>query len=93
MPTKHRFLGLVLLPAVLAAPSIVTGCATHRGYETGGAEVRVYDTDHSDYHVWNNNETVFYSRWEGETHREHRDFNRRPDDEQREYWKWRHSHS
>ena len=35
---------------------------------------------------------VYYQNWEGETHREHRDFRRRNSEEQKEYWDWRHKH-
>jgi hypothetical protein len=37
------------------------------------------------------NEVVYYQQWETDTHRDHRDFRRRKDDEQKEYWTWRHS--
>lgn len=35
-------------------------------------------------------ETVYYNRWEHETHREHVERNRRTADEQKEYQEWRH---
>jgi hypothetical protein len=91
MRRKHRFLSLSLIPGLLAAPLIVNGCATHRGYGERGEEGRYYDADHRDYHAWNGIEIQFYQRWEGEGHRDHRDFNQRNADEQKEYWNWRHS--
>jgi len=57
---------------------------------TGG--YRYYDADHGDYHRWNETEVTFYTQWEGDTRRPHRDFDRRSDDERREYWAWRHEH-
>jgi hypothetical protein len=42
--------------------------------------------------VWNNNEVEPYQRWEGETHRDHKDFTERNPGEQKEYWTWRDSH-
>jgi hypothetical protein len=33
---------------------------------------------------------TYYSQWETETHREHKDFKGRNKDEQKEYWNWRH---
>jgi hypothetical protein len=36
-----------------------------------------------------NKETVYYNRWERETHREHVELNRRAEAEQREYADWR----
>jgi len=54
---------------------------------------RVYDPYYTDYHVWNDEEVVFYQRWCSETHRDpHRDFRRLSKDEQKEYWTWRHNH-
>jgi hypothetical protein len=74
---RDRFLGALVISFALA---VVTGCATHR----------VYDPAYSDYHTWNTQEVGFYTRWEGETRRPHQEFNRRPADEQKQYWTWRH---
>jgi hypothetical protein len=79
-----RFLSKHLSSAVLAAalisPVLLAGCAA-----------RVYDADHGDYHHWNHGEDVYYTRWEGETHRDHVDFKARPAADQKEYWNWRHN--
>lgn len=80
---RMRKLTYVLLLVSVAAPMVTTGCSARAGYE-------VYDPYYSDYHTWDSNEVGFYSRWEGETHRDHKDFNRRSDDEKKEYWTWRH---
>jgi hypothetical protein len=56
------------------------------------APVRYYDPYYHDYHYWNHDEIVLYGQWEGETHRQHADFNRRSGDEQKEYFNWRHQH-
>jgi len=54
---------------------------------------RVYDPYYTDYHVWNDEEVVYYRRWCDETHRDHRrDFRKLPPQEQKEYWTWRHNH-
>jgi len=71
----------LLLAAALISPALTTGCAVH---------ARVYDPDHGDYHVWAG-ETVYYNQWEHDTHRDHRDFNKRSKEEQKEYWNWRHN--
>jgi hypothetical protein len=80
--TRSKFLPSLLIAGVLVILAIITGCAEHT--------TRVYDPYYSDYHVWDRNEVVYYQRWEGDTHREHKDFNRRSADEQKEYWNWRH---
>jgi len=76
-----RHFAPLLLAAVLAAPVFSTGCVAH---------VRVYDPYYHDYHGWDG-ETTFYAQWEHDTHRDHRDFNKRSDDDKKAYWDWRHS--
>lgn len=80
---KQHLISLVMITA-LVSPVVVAGCAGH-------AEYRVYDPYYGDYHVWDNNEVVYYQRWEHDTHRDHRDFRKRSKDEQKEYWTWRHN--
>ena len=46
------------------------------------------DPYYSDYHVWNDDEVVYYHQWARD---EHRDFRKLPPEEQKEYWTWRHS--
>jgi hypothetical protein len=74
---------MLLAVALVDFPIAFSGCA---------ARARVYDVDHGDYHRWDRNEVAYYERWEVETHRDHRDFDRRSDNEKREYWNWRHAH-
>jgi hypothetical protein len=85
MRTAYRILGTLLLAAALISPVAITGCAARASY-------RVYDPYYEDYHVWDGHENGFYLRWESETHRDHRDFDKRDKNEQKEYWDWRHSH-
>ena len=77
---RDRCLSALVISFALAAPAVVTGCATHP----------VYDPAYNDYHVWNSQETGFYVQWERDTHRDHKEFNKRPVDEQKVYWTWRH---
>jgi len=53
---------------------------------------RAYDPYYGDYHRWDAHEDVYYHQWEGDTHRDHREFRDRKADEQKEYYTWRHSH-
>ena len=65
-------LSSLLLAAALASSLAGIACGDHHAY-------RVYDPYYTDYHVWNNDEIVYYNRWTVETHRDpHRDF-RKPD--------------
>ena len=81
MRRNDRLLGPLLTIVVLAAPPLITGCATHETY---------YDADYRDYHRWNGDEVTLYIQWEGVTHRDHREFRDRPREEQQQYWNWRH---
>jgi hypothetical protein len=86
MDVKSRFLSACFLAAVLAGSIGVTACEHHHYY-------RVYDPYYSDYHVWNNDEVVYYNQWTRENHYdEHVDFRKLPPERQKEYWTWRHSH-
>lgn len=79
----RRCIASVFMAGALIFSSVgFSGCSDHARY---------YDAEYRDYHPWNHGEVAYYNRWEVETHREHRDFDRRSAEEQREYWKWRHS--
>ncbi len=67
----------VLVPAVVSAQ---------------GAEIRVYDRSHKDYHNWNTDEDRFYRQYLDEHHRKYREFKHMSKKQQLEYWKWRHTH-
>jgi protein-tyrosine phosphatase len=85
MHTLSRALSTLILAAGLSMPLLIAGCSADVGYRT-------YDPYYNDYHVWNHDEVVYYNNWEHDTHREHRDFNKRSKDEQKEYYSWRHNH-
>ncbi|HXW57495.1 MAG TPA: hypothetical protein VEJ67_17220 [Candidatus Cybelea sp.] len=76
-----KWLVTLLMAGVLAGPVVISGCAEH---------TRVYDPYYHDYHDWDHNEVGYYQRWETETRREHREFDKRSAEEQKEYWDWRH---
>jgi hypothetical protein len=82
MRKLSRTLSMFALTVALSAPIMIAGCSG--GYRT-------YDPYYNDYHVWNNDEVVYYNRWEHDTHRDHVDFRKRKPDDQKEYWTWRHN--
>jgi hypothetical protein len=85
MIRSSRSLSSLLLAVAMA--SAMAGLACEHHY------YRVYDPYYTDYHVWDNNEVVYYNQWAAETHRDpHRDFRKLPPAEQKEYWTWRHNH-
>jgi len=78
-----KYLGPLVLGAVMLAPLLTSGCA---------ARVRYYDSYRGDYHRWSDREDHEYRVWLKERHYEYRDFNRLDGDRQRDYWNWRHEH-
>jgi hypothetical protein len=84
MDRRSNILSSWVLASALALSVTGTACADHHH--------RVYDPYYSDYHVWNDDEVVYYHQWARDNHRdEHRDFRKLPPEEQKEYWTWRHS--
>ena len=82
MPYQHRLARILTIATLVAAPITFAACASHQ----------TYDPYYQDYHRWNSVEDGFYRRWEGETQRNHVAFERRPVEEQRTYYGWRHQH-
>jgi len=78
-------IGVSATAGALAAAAFGTACEHHY--------YRAYDPYYSDYHVWNQDEVIYYQQWCRETHRDAgRDFRKLPANEQKEYWTWRHGH-
>jgi hypothetical protein len=75
----------IIAAAAFFSPVLFPGCAAR--VSTG---YTIHDGYYNDDHVWDADEVGFYSRWEGETHRSHVDFRKRPEPEQKEYFTWRH---
>ena len=82
MRSVSRHLKSLVLAAAFLSPMLIAGCA---------ARVTYHDPYYNDDHVWNHAEVGYYNRWEGETHRGHVDFAKRPEAEQKEYYTWRHN--
>jgi hypothetical protein len=82
-PRIHTLVSLFLAAAMAAAG---LACVSRHHY------YRVYDPYYTDYHVWNDEEVVYYRQWANESHRDaSRDFRKIPPEEQKEYWTWRHN--
>jgi hypothetical protein len=90
MLTGNFYRRSLLVAAALVLPVISSGCAARVGVGVG---YRSYDPYHTDYHVWDDHERVYYNNWVVETHRDaHRDYRKLKKDEQKQYWDWRHNH-
>ncbi len=83
----HRYVSSLILAAALVAPTVVMATPTPQE-----VQVRVYDRDHHDYHIWDEREDHAYRGYLVEQHREYRDYNKQNRRDQRNYWNWRHSH-
>ena len=85
----RRYISALALSAALMMPLVVRADDEHHDRDR---ERRVYDRDHRDYHVWNDNEERTYRHYLEEQHRDYRDWNRLNRHEQQNYWQWRHEH-
>jgi hypothetical protein len=80
---QNRSLASMLLAAALAMCTAEVGCA---------GRVRIYDTEHRDYHAWDGREDRAYRSYLGERHENYREYGKLDRDQQSDYWKWRHDH-
>lgn len=78
MRSAPRLISALMIAGAVASPMVVAGCYHHH-YNSATL-------------TWSDNEGPYYSRWEQETHRDHRDWAARNAGEQNEYWSWRHDH-
>ena len=79
-----RFFCVALLSAALIAPVAARAEDTPRSY---------HDKKHNDDHEWNNHEDQAYRIYGKENHRKYREFSGLKENDQQNYWNWRHEHS
>jgi hypothetical protein len=83
-----RFLTSALLGAALMIPMAIAPTALRAD------DKHVYhDKDHNDDHHWDSHEDKAYRMYVKENHRKYTSFDRLHDDDQQNYWRWRHTHS
>jgi len=87
MKIAHRIVSGLFLAAALVASGPIVSAATPQA-----VSVRVYDTNHHDYHNWDDREDHAYRGYLVEQHREYRPYDKQNHRDQRNYWNWRHSH-
>ena len=80
-----RFVSLLILSGSLLAPVIGLAAENHR----------YYDRERRDWHEWNEQENRAYRHWLMEERRErrYREYARLKGEQQRAYWRWRHTHA
>jgi hypothetical protein len=87
MKIANRIVGALFLTAALAASGSIVAAATPQA-----VSVRVYDSNHHDYHNWDDREDHAYRGYLVEHHREYRPYGHMNHKDQSNYWAWRHSH-
>jgi Ni/Co efflux regulator RcnB len=86
-----RFLNIALLSAALMGPIAIAPTALRA---QDRKEARTYhDKQHNDDHAWNGQEDKAYRIYAKQNHRKYSDFSRLKDNDQQNYWNWRHEHS
>ncbi len=89
MHRAHRVVHALILTAALAATGSIAAAATP---PQASVQVRVYDSNHHDYHNWDDREDRAYRGYLVERHEEYRPYEKQKHKNQRNYWNWRHSH-
>ena len=80
-----------LLTALFLGTALVVPMATSATPQVS-VGVKIYDRNHKDYHVWDDNEVRYYDGWRHD-HPEFRvDFRKNSRAQQEAYWRWRHEH-
>jgi hypothetical protein len=88
--SAQRFIGSLLLAGAIFVPTAVMAGARP---QEGSVQIRVYDSNHRDYHNWDDREDHAYRGYLVEHHRRYRSYNEQRARDQRNYWKWRHQHA
>jgi hypothetical protein len=89
MHRPHRYISALFLIAALAAGGSIVFAATP---QEAGVQVRVYDSNHRDYHNWDDREDRAYRGYLTERHESYRAYDKQNNKHQKNYWNWRHSH-
>ena len=85
----HRYTSVLFLTAALAAGGSIVLAATP---QEAGVQVRVYDSNHHDYHNWDDREDRAYRGYLTERHENYRAYDKQNNKHHKNYWNWRHSH-
>jgi hypothetical protein len=104
MKAGYRHMRFLALTAALLAPAAITTRAAAQDdrrqddkrqedtQRNDKNQTRVYDRTHKDYHDWNENEDRSYRQYAGQNQQDCREYNKLNNEQQDQYWNWRHSH-
>jgi len=86
-----RFLNIALLSAALMAPIAMAPTALRA--QDQRADRTYHDKQHNDDHAWNGQEDKAYRIYAKQNHRKYSEFSKLKEEDQQNYWNWRHEHS
>jgi len=86
-----RFWSTALLSAALMVP-IAVAPSVLRAQDQKAAR-NYHDKKNNDDHAWNGQEDKAYRIYAKQNHRKASEFSKLKDDDQQNYWNWRHEHS
>jgi hypothetical protein len=89
MHRAHQYVSALFLAATLATSGSIVAAATP---QEASVQVRVYDSNHHDYHNWDDREDHAYRGYLTERHENYRPYDKQDRKHQKNYWNWRHSH-
>ena len=89
MRFTHRYISSILLAAALAAPVAIMAAPEPTD---DGVQVRVYDSNHKDYHNWDDHENQAWGVYLTNHHRSHVEYRKARRSDRDGYWRWRHDH-
>jgi hypothetical protein len=87
----HKYIAPLFLSAALMVPASVLA-ARVAAKQDASVKIRVYDSEHKDYHDWDDNENRAWGQYLSENHKKAHDFQKADKKEQSDYWNWRHAH-
>jgi hypothetical protein len=88
----HRFLSSLIVTAALLGPGLGQAVAAPQvRAEAGPVTVRVYDSSHKDYHVWDDHEDQTYRQYLNDNHQAYRPIAKLSNKQQTAYWNTRHA--
>jgi hypothetical protein len=86
-----RFWNVAVISAALMVPMAIAPMAL-RAQDQRSART-FHDKEHNDDHAWNGQEDKAYHIYAKQNHRKYSDFSKLKEDDQQNYWNWRHEHS
>jgi len=89
MRIANRYITSLALAAALVVPVAIMAAPAP---QDAGVQIRVYDSNHKDYHNWDDRENRAWGIFLTDNHKKSHEFSRASKKEQGQYWNWRHQH-